>query len=167
VAAVIVVATVLGGRLPEVALLLIPGIPLLVVGQLWAILVMKARMPSVSGGWRTRMSTQMRGQINPRTFFFPGLPKQAAYGVLDVFFLGWPAAMTAFPSLSQGSPTTGTPGCPWPLEDHGTVTCVSHATYQRAGAASERFAAGVIMGFFVIHFGVATSEMVRRRGNVG
>ena len=31
----------------------------------------------------------------------------------------------------------------------------------------ERFAAGVIMGFFLIHFGVVASEIVRRRGNPG
>jgi hypothetical protein len=74
--------------------------------------------------------------------------------------------MTAFPALAQGSPTSGTPGCAWALEDHGTITCVSHATYQRAGAAVERFAAGVIMGFFIVHFGVTTSEIVRRRGSV-
>jgi hypothetical protein len=30
----------------------------------------------------------------------------------------------------------------------------------------ERFAAGVIMGFFIVHFGVTTSEIVRRRGSV-
>ncbi len=113
------------------------------------------------------MSAQMRLQINPRTFFFPGLPKQAAYGLLGVFFLAWLAAMTAIPSLSEGNPTTGTPGCPWALEDHGTVTCVSHATYERAGAAGERFAGGVLLGFFVIHFGVVTSEIARRRGGVG
>jgi hypothetical protein len=167
VAAVIVVATVLGGRpLPEVALLLIPGIPLVFGGQLWVIFVLNARMPRVSGGWRARMSSQMKVQRNPRTFFFPGLSKPAGYGLLCAFLLGWLAAMTAFPSLAQGSPTTGTPGCPWALEDHGTITCVSHATYERAGVAGERFAAGVIMGFFVVHFGVVTSEIVRRREKV-
>jgi hypothetical protein len=109
----------------------------------------------------------MRVQSNPRTFFFPGLPKQAAYGLFGVVFLGWLAAVTAFPALSAGSPMTGlpAPGCPWALEDHGTITCVSHAAYQRAGAAGERFAAGVIMGFFVVHFGVMASEIVRRRGS--
>ena len=168
VAAVVVLATGLGGRpLPGIGLLLIPGIPLLFGGQLWMILVMQARMPRVSGGWRAKMSAQMKVQRNPRTFFFPGLPKQAAYGLLGVLFLAWLAAMTAaIPASSQGSPTSGMPGCPWPLEDHGTITCVSHAAYLQAGAAVERFAAGVIMGFFVIHFGVVTSEIVRRRGSV-
>lgn len=165
VAAVIVVATVISGRpLSGIGLLLIPGIPLVFGGQLWVILVLNARMPRLSGGWRARMSAQMKVQRNPRTFLFSGLSKQAAYGLLGAFFLGWLAAMTAFPALSQGSPTTGTPGCPWALEDHGTVTCVSHNTYQRAGAAGERLAAGVIVGFFVIHFGVLTSEIARRRG---
>ncbi len=168
VAAVVVLATGLGGRpLPGIGLLLIPGIPLLFGGQLWMILVMQARMPRVSGGWRAKMSAQMKVQRNPRTFFFPGLPKQAAYGLLGVLFLAWLAAMTAaIPASSQGSPTSGMPGCPWPLEDHGTITCVSHAAYLQAGAAVERFAAGVIMGFFVIHFGVVTSEIARRRGSV-
>ena len=170
VAAVIVVVTVVGGRpLPGVDLLLIPGIPLLGAGQVWAILVGRARMANANGGWRAKMSTQMKAQGNPRTFFFPWLPKQAAYGLPAAFFLGggWLAAMTAFPALSQGSPTGGTPGCPWALEDHGTVNCVSHVTYERAGAAGERFAAGIIMGFFIVHCGAAASEIVRRRGSVG
>ena len=75
--------------------------------------------------------------------------------------------MTAIPASCRGGPTSGMPGCPWPLEDHGAVTCGSHAAYLQAGAAVERFAAGVIMGFFVVHFAVAASEVVRRRGSVG
>jgi hypothetical protein len=168
VAAVIVLATVVGGRpLPGIGLLLIPGIPLLFGGQLWMILVMQARTPRVSGGWRAKMYAQMKVQRNPRKFLFPGLPKYAAYGLLCGAYLGMLAAITAFPSLSQGSPTSGTTGWPWPLEDHGAVTCVSHATYLRAGAAGERFAAGIIMGFFIVHCGAAASEIVRRRGSVG
>ncbi len=130
VAAVIVLATVVGGRpLPGIGLLLIPGISLLFGGQLWMILVMQARTPRVSGDWRARMSAQMKVQRNPRTFFFPGLPKYGAYGLLGAAFLAWLAAMTAIPASSQGSPMSGTPGCPWPLEDHGAVTCVSHDAY--------------------------------------
>lgn len=109
------------------------------------------------------MTAQMRNQMNPRKFFFSSLPKAPAYGFMAVFFLGWLAGMTAFPALSQGNPGHGTPECPWPLDNHGAVSCVSHSTYDRAGAAGERLAAGVFIGFFAIHIGVAVDDIVRRR----
>jgi hypothetical protein len=71
-----------------------------------------------------------------------------------------------FPVPISGQPHERNARLSWALDDHDTISCVSHATYQRAGAAGERFAAGVITAFFVVHFGVATSEIVRRRGSV-
>jgi len=51
--------------------------------------------------------------------------------------------------------------------NHGFVTCVSNARYQDAGAAGERFASGILMFFFGMHFGIAYNELVRRTGPRG
>ena len=78
------------------------------------------------------------------------------------FFIGWLFGITAFPSLTNGNPTKGSPRCPWPLEDHGVITCVSHATYLQAVQRLIRWSP---YGIFAMHFGVALSE-VRRRSKV-
>jgi hypothetical protein len=161
--AVVVAIAVLGKQaIPSAAVLLLPAIPAVFVGQLWVIAVLTSRMPKPAGGWRVRMSAQMQARRNWRTMWLGGLPKAGQYLVMGSFAVGWVAAMTAFPSLSKGNPTDGSPGCPWALENHGSVTCVSHSEYQRAQMGGQRLAAGVMMGFFAIHFGVATSEVRRR-----
>jgi hypothetical protein len=161
---VIVAVTLVAQRpVPDVGALLIPGIPLLVVGQLWAISLISARLSDRSRRVRERIAAQRREQRNPKEFFFPDLPASTANAITAIFFLAWLAGVTAILSLGAGDPSPGSPGCPWPLDSHGVITCVSHAAYLRAGAASERALAGVLLGFFVIHFGVAQSEVIRTR----
>jgi hypothetical protein len=111
------------------------------------------------------MSAQ--AQRNPRLFLFPDLPKAVGYGLTGVFVAAWLAAMTA--PMNYGRPVAGMMmmGCPWPLNDHGVITCVSHATYNRAGAADERFVCGILLFFFALHFGVIASEILRRRRDAG
>ncbi len=58
---------------------------------------------------------------------------------------------------------TGNPACPYPAEDHGSVTCLSKTAWLRAVAAEERVPAGAMLGFFVADFGVAWSEVRRSR----
>jgi len=153
-----------GGPVPYIAFALVLGTPLLAVGQLWAIGLINARSPSSRRNWRERKAAQLQVWANPRRFFFPALPNWAAYSLFAVLMAGWLAALTAFPALTRGDPVAATPGCPWPLNDHGTITCVSHATYQQVGVAGERFASGILFCFFALHFGVLTSEVIRRRG---
>jgi len=43
------------------------------------------------------------------------------------------------------------------------MTCISKLTYLHAQAAAERLAAAVLLGFFIMHFGVAWSEVCRSR----
>lgn len=162
IAGVVAVVTVLGVRLAGSEALLIPGIPLALGGQFWAIAVLNARMPKAVGGWRLRIRTARKQQRDLRTVFFGALPKHAVYGLTAIFYLAWLAAITAFPALSLGNPTQGTPGCPWALVSHGAVTCVSHARYESAAVAGERLAASVLLGFFTVHFGVLTGELLRR-----
>jgi hypothetical protein len=164
VAGVVALLALARGRaIPGVGALLIVGAPLLAGGQVWVIGLLAVRVPRTSGRRWAMTVADWRTRQNPRTVLFAGLPAPAAYGIIAVLFLAWLAAMTAFPALSQGGPTHGTPGCSWVLESHGAITCVSHTSYLRAGAAVQRFAAGVLACFYVMHFGVLTSELVRRR----
>lgn len=162
--AAVVAATTLVTHTPlfGIEILLIPGIPLLILGQLWTILVLNARLPKPTGGWLGKWKAQMQAQ-SQREFFFGGLPPWAGYALMAAILLGWLAAVTSFPALSLGNPADGYPGCPWPLVNHGFATCVSHARYEEAAGAGERAVAGVLMFFFVVHAGVARSELARRR----
>lgn len=164
ITAVVVVGTFVGvGPVGDLGLALIPGAPLLFLGQLWVIGLLGCRAQAVRGSWRAKISTQMLAQRNPRRFFFPDLPKAFAYALLGLFAAAWLAAMTA--PTGYGVPGAGAGRCPWPLNDHGIITCVSHATYDRAGAAGERFACSILFSFFAIHFGVVANEIFRRRQN--
>jgi hypothetical protein len=105
-----------------------------------------------------------RSHRNLRALFFPGLSKQAGYAFVAAFGLAWLAAMiAAIPWFPRGGPGDPIPGCRWTLDNHGAITCVSHATYLHAGAAVQRFAAGIVAGFSSIHLGAVTSELGRRR----
>jgi hypothetical protein len=147
------------------ALLLVPGIPILAVGQVWVIVVQNARLPKRSRTWRERLRASASAPGDQWERLFGGLPKTLRIGVIAGFFAGWLAAMTAFPSIPDGGPAAPTPTCPWPLSNHGVITkCVSHIAYLQAGADVQRIAAGVLAGFFVFHFGAALSEVLRRSG---
>jgi hypothetical protein len=145
-------------------LLLVPGVPILGVGQVWVIVVQNARFPRATGSWRERVRASASSESGMARLF-GGLPTTLRTGVFAGFFIGWLAAMTAFPSLSNGGPASATPTCPWPLSNHGVITkCVSHVAYLQAEAALQRLVAGVLMGFFVFHFGAVLSEVLRRSG---
>jgi hypothetical protein len=164
--AVVVILTDLINDQPVTGLdlLLVPAIPLLVAGQVWVIIVLNARGPRLSGPWRTRMATASASRRGQLVRFFGGLPKGARVGLFVIFVLAWLSAMTAFPAISNGGPVSSTPNCPWPLSNHGVLTCVTHDVYVHAGASLQRFAAGILAGFFLMHFGVVMSEVLRRSG---
>lgn len=147
-----------------VAVLLVPAIPTLAVGQLWAIALINARTRRRTGGWRDRMRASQAMSLNPRGFFFGDLPSRFARPLLTLAFLGWLSAMTAFPALANGGPAgAGGGGCPYRLDNHGSYTCVSRQTYEHAGAGEQRFASGIMLGFFAIHSGAALGGLPRRR----
>jgi hypothetical protein len=101
---------------------------------------------------------------SPRAFFFRNLSNRAGYALTAVIVLVWLAGATAaLPWFSRGTPGDPIPGCRWTLDNHGAITCVSHATYLHAEAALQRFVAGVFAFFYTIHLGAAAAELVRRR----
>lgn len=164
VAALVVIAGfVLPRPVDGIDVLFVPAVPLLAVGQLWIIGVLNARLPRPRGSWWNQWKAQIQAQRNSRIVLFGALPSWASYGLMTAIVLGWLAGMTSFFSLSQGGPMEGLPGCRWPLQSHGAVTCVSVRTYEEAARAEQRLVGGVFMFFFVVHAGVAANEVVRRR----
>lgn len=96
-------------------------------------------------------------------FFFGSISATAARTLVAVFFLGWLVGMTAALSAPAGTTSPGHPGCPYALNDHGSIECVSRSTYEKAGSSEERFAAGVLTAFFAFQLAAAAGEVNRRR----
>ena len=164
IAATIVLLALMRARpQPGLVLLLVPAIPALLVGQLWTIGVLNARMPNDRNGWRQLVAATARSWKCMKQAVLGPLPARAAYALTTLGFLGWLAAMTTFPALWLGGTNGGTPGCPYQLNNHGSLSCVSLTTYQHVGAAEQRLVAGMFLFFFVFHFAVAWGELVRRR----
>lgn len=144
-------------------ILLVPGIPLLGAGQIWAIVVLNRRQRHIRANARGfRRIFSGSSATGFRDFFSP-IPSRTIAVVAGIFLAGWLSGMTAFPTLWSGGTSGAAPGCPFQLNNHGTYTCVSKDRYLQVGAAEQRLTAGVMMGFFVLHFGVAYSEVLRRR----
>lgn len=164
VAVVVVLFGLVAGRpLPDAVLLLVAGVPVLFAGQLWTILVLQGRSPRPARGFRRGLSRQLAMGRGPSRLFGHNLPKMLSMGVVAVGLLGWIALMTGILSLTSGSPEQHVDGCRFGLDNHGTVTCVSQATYLRAQAREAQIAGGAAMFFFSMQGGVAASEVYRRR----
>jgi hypothetical protein len=160
-AAVIIANLVRGRAVSGAAVFLVPGLPAVLMGQVWAMAILSARRsPHQDGTGRRGRRTRER---DPRRLFFAGLRRWQATAILVLFFLGWLSGMTAFPSLRLGNPASPAPGCPYRLVSHGASTCVSHSTYLAAGAGGQRLAAGILGAFFAMQLGVTAAELARRR----
>ena len=133
--------------------------PLLIFGQLWAIAVVNARMRSANrnaGGRRIWPSAQITQWV-----FFGLLPRRLRWAINAAAAMAWLSGFAAFPALLQGNPAANRPGCRYPLESHGAVTCVTQTRYLDAGAGGDRLAGSVLIFFFVFHAGVAAGGVVR------
>ena len=157
-ASIVIHALIWNRPLSGLAPLLIVGIPLLVFGQFWMIFAMNARSPRRVRQGRIRRFDQL-GLTGQKPNFFGGLSRPQTIAVYGTFFAAWLAGITAFPSLSNGNPAPPTVGCKWPLVNHGLQTCVSHSAYLAAGVGLQRFAVGVLLGFYSIHAASSLSEI--------
>ena len=163
VVASLIVARPIGG----VALLLGPGILLLIVGQVAAIVVMRARRPSRTGrrsssglGRRRSISGDLRSSFGP-------LDRRVtrAVGVLSV--IGFLSFITGIIFTFHGGPAGSGGGCAYRLQAHGIYTCVSETTYDLAGAALQRMVAGIFLFFYAMHFYAALASSKAPQPNVG
>jgi Protein of unknown function (DUF2510) len=162
VAATIAVLTVVLGRaIPGAWLLLLPAIPLLLLGQLWSLGLIAAHSSAsadpTAPWWRRsvlRLADLRGGLSRPVALLFVGL----FYAVVIA---------TMFSSAGSGppgSPARDVGGCPYAVVNHGDVTCVSESAHRAAGSLGQRFAALVLCGFFIGHCGIALGEVTRRGG---
>jgi hypothetical protein len=158
VALVVAAASAISERpLPGLRIAVVPAAAVLLVGQIWVITLSFRRYPGLWFRFRPL------GFGEARELFFSPLRGRIVLGIHAVFVLGWLSTVTAIVALSNGVPATGRQACPYREDNHGSSTCVSKAAWQRAVATEERAVAGVMMGFFVAHFGVAWSEVLRSR----
>lgn len=147
-----------------IGVLLVFAVPVVFVGQIWLIVLGRARMPS-GRGWRGR--SRMFGVRDARALFFGSLSWATAGPLLVLAFLGWLSAMTAFPSIANGGPTSPSSSCRYRLDSHGATSCVSREIYEHAGAGEQRFAAGILLAFFALHAGGALGGLAERKATVG
>jgi hypothetical protein len=145
-----------------IAPLLALAAPVLFLGQIWLIALARARMPP-GKGWRVQSRTNNVATRGARTLFFGLLPRRFVGPLLILACLGWLSAVTAFPSIAHGGPTNPGRSCQYRLDSHGSTTCVSRETYEKAGAGEQRFAAGILLAFFSMHLGGALGGLAERR----
>jgi hypothetical protein len=148
-----------GRTISVVEVLLLPAIPALVFGQVWLIALFNARLPTRKE--RRQGTGRSRRAANPFRLMF-GTSRRMAIATYGLFFLLWLAGMAALLSGPSGNPTKPPPGCQYALNNHGSVECVSHATYERAQLSGQQLVASVITAFFVVHFAGTAGELTRR-----
>jgi hypothetical protein len=159
VALTLIAATLILGRpIGGVALLLGPGILLLVLGQVSAIVVMRARRPPRTGrrsspdvGRRRSISQDLSSRFGPLDRRVTG-----AVGVLCV--IGFLSFITGIFFTFHGGPAGPGGGCAYRLQGHGIYTCVSKTAYDLAGAAQQRMVAGIFLFFYAMHFYAAAAS---------
>lgn len=152
VALVLIAATLVVGRpLGGVGLLLGPGILLLIVGQVCAIVVMRARRPPRTGRRYPREARRQRSIGEDLDRYFGPLDRRATRVVTGLCVIGVLSFITGIFFTFHGSPLGPGGGCAYRLSSHGVVTCVSASAYRLAGAAQQRMVAGIFLFFYAMH----------------
>lgn len=165
VSVAITVATFVRPRpVPGAVYLLITVLPLLIVGQVYATLSIRARrIAEIRRAEPVSRQGRVRPLRDPRRVFFGDLRRDVATVLVMLAGLGVLAALTAYPVISEGGPDGGGPGCPYRLRTSTEQICVSEPEYGRAGAAEQRVIAGVLIGLLSVHMGVALSALQHGR----
>ena len=136
----------------------VPGTLLLAAGQVWAILVIKARQPPGSG--RRLLAGAGRGRSisqDLRAYFGP-LDRRVTRTVAALCVIGFVSFITAIFSTWHGGPAGPGSGCAYRVASHGVYTCVSKTAYDLAGAGEQRIAAGIFLFFFAMHLYAALAS---------
>lgn len=160
VALALILASVIRGRpVDGTDALVAPGALLLAGGQVWAILVAEARRPSSAGTGRGRSISQ------DLSSYFGPLDRRITRTVAVLCVIGFLSFITSFYFTARGGPAAPGGGCAYRVASHGVYTCVSRTSYDLAGAAEQRIAAGVFLFFYALHLyaALASGKSIRRQ----
>lgn len=166
ITALTILYTLIVGKVPGAQLLMLPAVPLLIVGQLWCIAVLNGRIAERrrATGNRSRWPggglrlADLRG----------GLSVRAAVLFLMLFYTtvlagAVPAVLGLTSGVSDGTLTNDPANCEHSSNNHGIYRCLTESEFTRKSILEQRLAAGVMCGFFVAHCGLATGEVLRQR----
>ena len=169
--AVITTSLIRGRPTPDAGVLLAPGIPLLIVGQVWAIVVVDARRSRRTGrlgfnAWRPSRSRSRflpdndRGRSVSRdlSLLFGPVDRRVSRIIAVLFVLGVLSFFSAIFFTWHGSPAGPGGGCAYRLMSHAVYTCVSKTAYNLAGAGIQRIAAGIFLSFYALHLYAALAS---------
>jgi len=159
--------TSLIGPFPAAPILLVLGVPLLAIGQLWCIAILLRRADDRRrnpGNAVNRWSTSFMRPGDLRG----GLPRPIAALFLVVFYgailLGAGGTFWGIARGEQlGVPTDDASTCEYSSNDHRNYRCLTKAEHEQEQANVQRFAASILAGFYVAHCGIATGEVLLRR----
>jgi len=161
-ALVLVVSVIVERPLPAVSFLLLPGIPLLAIGQI-RVAGLHVRQRPITGSWLQRSTEQQRIKSEERTELIERLPPQTQRAIRIANIVGIIAFATSFIFLLAGDPTQGQGGCPYGLDNHGDITCISQFYYDAIGAALNRLVASTFLLFLSNQYLFFAREAVRDR----
>ena len=156
--ALIAATLVLGRPLGGVSLLLGPGVLLLIVGQLYAIVVIRARRPPRTGRRFPRDPNRGRSISGDLSSYFGPLDRRVTRVVAALCVIGFLSFITGIFFTFHGSPAGSGGGCAYRLSAHSIDTCVSKTAYELAGAALQRMVAGIFLFFYAMHFYAALAS---------
>jgi hypothetical protein len=156
-----VVSVFIERPIPGLLIALVLAVLVGTFGQLWTIFALQRR--GRMGGSPRRWGAPTSFGDATRWLFWP-LPRRTVV-VLSVLIVGgWISVITSILLSAGGQPSRNhDPTCPYTTDNHGSISCVSKATYLRSYAAEQRLVAGAVLFFFTVHFGVARSEVMRHR----
>lgn len=149
--------------LPLTIWLVLPVVPLIAAGQLCAVLALRSGPRRGFSDDRPPWLRNRSTGTDLRSAMLGALPRRARTWLLVALAAFWLIGITAVPWVVHGGPGASLPGCPYVLDDHGASTCVSHATYLRAGAGVQRFGAAAVTGFLLFHAGILWNVRARVR----
>lgn len=155
---VLAVATARHRPVPGAAFLLLPGIPLLAAGQIWAILTLGG--PNLRPRGRRRPPLPSLDSV---VAFFERVPAAVSLVLFAAMIFASVSVSNSFGPLGGGQPSRGRGDCPYELNSHGAISCVSRATYEQAVTSEQRAGAGTFAGLLAFQCLASWSDLGRRR----
>jgi hypothetical protein len=158
VAVTLIAATLVRGRpIGGTWILLPPGILVLGAGQVWAILLIKARRPRGTRrrDWPRPASGSISRDLN---LYFGPLDRRVTRTVAALSVTGIVSFITGIFFTLRGDPAGPGNGCRYRVAGHGVYTCVSKTAYDLAGAGDQRIVAGIFLFFVALHLYAALAS---------